>query len=242
MPHSLKSKVKSLCYKGEITEKERDRIIKALEQTELNPSYKGVKSELKPCEDCISRKEALRHRHIIYDDDGVGYSVVRVDEIEQLPSVTPQQPCEEENPNCTECRYYDKEKHYCPRFCRVIENTMAEITSQQPRWIPVSERLPLCEQEVLICTQRRSIGGKTKSIITSAVYEDGNMRECYSRWHWEDIEYESWDEEEDCGIIPEGWWEYRHYNPDEVYNNLVDDFILAWMPLPTPYAESEDEE
>ena len=32
MPHSLKSKVKSLCYKGEITEKERDRLIQALEQ------------------------------------------------------------------------------------------------------------------------------------------------------------------------------------------------------------------
>ena len=113
----------------------------------------------------------------------------------------------------------------------------------QTRWIPVSERLPLCEQEVLICTQSRSISGEAKFIITSAIYEDGNMRECYSRWHWEDIEYESWDEEEDCGIIPEGWWEYRHYNPDEVYNNLVDDFILAWMPLPTPYkAESEEEE
>lgn len=153
-----------------------DHAIKALEQTELNPSYNSVKTELKPCEDCISReeainvvhkyfvkylkvnddicldgirslpsvtpqqpcedcisrKEALRHRHIIYDDDGVGYSVVRVDEIEQLPSVTPK-PCEEENPNCTECRYYDKEKHHCPRFCRVIENTMAEITSGQER-------------------------------------------------------------------------------------------------------------
>lgn len=111
---------------------------------------------------------------------------------------------------------------------------------EQQRWIPVSERLPLCEQEVLICTQSRSISGETKSIITSAIYEDGNMRECYSRWHWEDIEYESWDEEEDCGIIPEGWWEYRHYNPDEVYNNLVDDFILAWMPLPQPYKEEQD--
>ena len=32
MPHSLKNKIKSLCYKGEITEKERDRIIQALEQ------------------------------------------------------------------------------------------------------------------------------------------------------------------------------------------------------------------
>ena len=32
MPHSLKSKVKSLCYKGELSEKERDRIIQALEK------------------------------------------------------------------------------------------------------------------------------------------------------------------------------------------------------------------
>ena len=120
---------------------------------------------------------------------------------------------------------------------------MANKALEQTRWIPVSERLPLCEQEVLICTQSRTISGETKSKITSAIYEDGNMRECYSRWHWEDIEYESWDEEEDCGIIPEGWWEYRHYNPDEVYNNLVDNFILAWMPLPQPYkAESEVEE
>ena len=128
------------------------------------------------------------------------------------------------------------------RWFKSILESLPSVTPKQTMWIPVSERLPLCEQEVLICTQRRSIGGKTKSIITSAIYEDGNMRECYSRWHWEDIEYESWDEEEDCGIIPEGWWEYRHYNPDEVYNNLVDDFILAWMPLPQPYAESDKEE
>lgn len=46
--------------------------------------------EQQPCNDCISREEALRHRHLIHDDDGIGYSVVRVDEIIELPSVTPQ--------------------------------------------------------------------------------------------------------------------------------------------------------
>ena len=69
-----------------------DLAIKALEQTELNPSYNGVKTELEPCEDCISRKEALRHGRLIYDDDGKGYVVVRVDEIIDLPSVTPTRP------------------------------------------------------------------------------------------------------------------------------------------------------
>ena len=38
MPHSLKSKIKSLCYKGEITEKERDKIIHALEQRAIDKS------------------------------------------------------------------------------------------------------------------------------------------------------------------------------------------------------------
>lgn len=40
MPHSLKSKVKSLCYKGEITEKERDRLLKALDEQEWIPVSK----------------------------------------------------------------------------------------------------------------------------------------------------------------------------------------------------------
>ena len=48
--------------------------------------------EQQPCEDCISRKEALRHGRLIYDDDGKGYVVVRVDEIIDLPSVTPTRP------------------------------------------------------------------------------------------------------------------------------------------------------
>lgn len=36
-----------------------DMAIKALEQTELNPSYNSIKTELKPCEDCVSREEVL---------------------------------------------------------------------------------------------------------------------------------------------------------------------------------------
>ena len=46
--------------------------------------------EQEPCEDCISREEALSHKHIVYDDDGIGYSVVRADVIEKLLSVIPQ--------------------------------------------------------------------------------------------------------------------------------------------------------
>ncbi len=116
------------------------------------------------------------------------------------------------------------------------------------RWIPCSERLPECEQEVLICTKKKVyVSKKTgmewheESVITPALYEDGTMLEVNSKWIWEDIDYAGWDEEEDCGIIPEGWWENRHFNPDEVYNNPVDKEVMAWMPLPEIYQEGEKE-
>ena len=113
-----------------------------------------------------------------------------------------------------------------------------EIEDKQ-RWIPVRERLPKCEQEVLICTKKKLVGRDAyiDSIITPAIYEDGTMLENDSSWHWEDIDWAGWDDEEDCGIIPEGWWENRHFNPDDVYNNPVDQEVVAWMPLPDPYKE-----
>lgn len=96
-------------------------------------------------------------------------------------------------------------------------------------WIPCSVRLPECEQEVWIQTKR--------GIRTTAMYEDGKMPEDESAWNWNEIDFD-YDEKTDTYFIPEGWWEYRHFNPDDVYNCLVDEEVIAWMPLPEPYAES----
>lgn len=122
-----------------------------------------------------------------------------------------------------------------------IEYALFEVPSAQ-QWIPVSERLPKCEQEVLICTKKKLVGRDAymDSIITPAIYEDGTMLENDSSWHWEDIDWAGWDDEEDCGIIPEGWWENRRFNPDDVYNNPVDQEVVAWMPLPEPYKEDKE--
>lgn len=134
--------------------------------------------------------------------------------------------------SCTDC-YSADDAYYCPdRECPVREAThMAIAALESTRWIPVSERPPECEQEVMICTK--------KAVVTSAIYEDGTIPEVDSEWHWEDIDYAGWNEEEDCGIIPEGWWENRHFNPDDVYNNPVDQEVVAWMPLPEPYQEDK---
>jgi hypothetical protein len=103
-------------------------------------------------------------------------------------------------------------------------------------WIHVKDSLPMVEQKVLITARRKHVGGDVCYITTTAMYEDGTVRENDSRWRWQDIEGE-WDEEENCYIIPKGWWEDRAYNPDDVYNNLVDDEVIAWQPLPEEYIE-----
>lgn len=110
--------------------------------------------------------------------------------------------------------------------------TCFDIVETYFGWIPVSEKLPNPETEVLILAKRKMIGSeKFYYIVSTALYEDGTIRENDSCWLWTELDGK-WDEEEDCYIIPEGWWEYRHYNPDEVYNNCVDDEVIAWKPLP----------
>lgn len=127
-----------------------------------------------------------------------------------------------------------------------IAQTYAETVQElkmKSQWIPVTEGMPKCEQEVLISTEKKLVGRDAyiDSIVTPAIYEDGTMRENDSVWRWEDIDWAGWDEEEDCGIIPEGWWENRHFNPDDVYNNPVDRKVVAWMPMPESYKPPEEE-
>lgn len=120
-----------------------------------------------------------------------------------------------------------------------LQREIESLPSAEPKtgWIPVSEKLPKCEQEVLICTEKKLVGKDAyiDSIVTPAIYEDGTMLEVGSMWSWYDMDFDEWDDEEDCGIIPMGWFENRHFNPDEVYNNPVDRKVVAWMPLPEPY-------
>ena len=117
----------------------------------------------------------------------------------------------------------------------IINQTAAEYNNG---WIPCSVAMPPVETEVFIVAKRKYRGGEVRYITTTAMYEDGTVLENDSCWRWEDIEGE-WDEENDCYIIPEGWWENRHYNPDEVYNNVIDDEVIAWQPLPLPFRDKE---
>ncbi len=109
------------------------------------------------------------------------------------------------------------------------------LPAAEPRkgkWTPCSEKLPKAEEKVLICTNRGT--------LCCACYEDGTVLEDDSSWHWYDIDWAGWDEEEDCGIIPEGWWEFTEFHPDCEFNCPVDETVIAWMPLPKPYKGGEE--
>lgn len=101
-------------------------------------------------------------------------------------------------------------------------------------WIPVSEILPQNEERVLICTNRKRFDGKVIQIRTTAMYEDGTMCTNDSGFCWEDSNFD-YNEEADDYIIPEGWYEQNMYC--EVFG-VVDDFVIAWQPLPEPFKEA----
>ena len=44
--------------------------------------------------------------------------------------------------DCGDCEAYNKEKHHCPKFCKVIKETVKEIEDNHNGWIPCSEHLP----------------------------------------------------------------------------------------------------
>lgn len=104
-----------------------------------------------------------------------------------------------------------------------------DLKNLQPVWRDPETDPTNVETEVLIlyCNDIDGYG------ITTAHYEDGSIFLQDSEWYWEDLpDWGTYDEERDDYKIPKGRWEYRHFNPDEVYNNQIDRPVVGWMPLP----------
>lgn len=69
--------------------------------------------------------------------------------------------------------------------------------------------------------------------ITTAFYEDGTVSQYESLWQWEDVDdYGIYDEEEDLYRLPKGWWEYRHFTPEDALECPIGKPVVGWMPLP----------
>ena len=153
---------------------------------------------------------------------------------------------------CSDCKaksMNEEDKLPCKLDCKdqlglyaayLIERLTAENAAlrEKQRWIPVAERLPEPETDVLAVCNRNGY-----TFVIPAIYEDGKMLTQDSAWNWSDIYcYGLYDEEADDYYIPEGWWENRRFNPDDVYNNPVDCAVTHWLPLlEAPEAPEEGE-
>ena len=123
----------------------------------------------------ISRKaaiEALGEEPMVWDDDA-DYELGQCSQwkadklaIESVPSERP-----ELDEWCTDCKEYDQERHCCPRWNRVIRNTVEELKAehmpsvQEQQWIPVGERLPPSGEDVIVSLHDES--GDTSFDYTS---------------------------------------------------------------------------
>ena len=98
----------------------------------------------------------------IYED---GKSQGRFEQVVRIIEIVKQEAAayEECYKDCGECEAYNKEKHHCPKFCKVIKETVKEIEENHNGWIPCNERLPKYG-EVVMCSCTNS--GITISCIT----------------------------------------------------------------------------
>lgn len=103
-----------------------------------------------------------------------------------------------------------------------------DIKNLQPVWRDPETDPPKVETEVLVLVDC----GKGYC-ITTAFYEDGTVSQYESLWQWEDVDdYGIYDEEDDLYRLPKGWWEYRHFTPDDALECPIDKPVVGWMPLP----------
>lgn len=121
--------------------------------------------------------------------------------------------------------------------CYVLDDVLDYIDTTQTaileadaqRWRNPETDPPKVEEDVLILF-KTACGGYG---ITTANYEDGTVLSQKSAFYWEEIsEWGTYDEESDDYFIPKGWWEYRYFNQDDIYDNRVDAHVVGWMPLP----------
>lgn len=143
----------------------------------------------------------------------------------------------EELTKCKELSKLWSENQALKKQLATAQAENSKLAQQVPHWISVKDRLPKPEEEVIVSCV--ALCGYKQ--ITTALYEDGTVNADESDWNWTDVDFD-YDKKSGIYYIPKGWWEYKHYNPDDVYNNQIDDAVTHWMPLPEPPKEEKTDE
>ena len=121
---------------------------------------------------------------------------------------------------------------------RVFDAIDSAPTIEVPKWIPCEERLPSEREDVLVtCEVRRIDGIRTRYVCVGQYIPRYCEKALDVNWDEEATEYS---EEKDEYYPLEGWYESIS-NWDDYSLIGISDFVLAWMPLPKPYEETDHE-
>ena len=112
--------------------------------------------------------------------------------------------------DCGKCEAYNKEKYHCPKFCKVIKETVKEIEENYNGWISCSDRLPDSDKNKYIVQ-------KTNGIIDIL----GFTKDAYKLSRYDFAEYK-------------GKKKQLFYGYDSEYG-YIEWECEAWQPLPQPY-------
>ena len=114
-------------------------------------------------------------------------------------------------------------------------------TQPEWKWIPCSERLPEDRVSVIVCFREWQQYAKryVYSIVVGWYARKHSVHEnVFSDWE-ADCEY---DEIEDESYINEGWYEFTTQGNGDLMNWYINADVIAWMELPEPYQEGEQDE
>lgn len=106
-----------------------------------------------------------------------------------------------------------------PEIYPVTKESLCDVGTRG--WIPVNERLPENDTNVLLwCESYCCVGYYIERFTVEAPYDYEGSDE--------------YNEEDDTYYVEEGWYE-RIYNWGDFSSVWIADRVIAWMPLPEPY-------
>ena len=102
-------------------------------------------------------------------------------------------------------------------------------------WLRTEEVRPDSEVYVCISIRQEDDHFRESNFASIGFFEDGNKKEDDSIFTWQE-ENLVYNDKEDCNYVKKGWYEANVYSKETV---VIPDRVIAWMPLPKPYRNTE---